>query len=590
MSYRNELSPAPLPTPGDQLNDREFRDLLTFNAEDGRIWLADRRMMLMDVAGFAAIRQQLIDTNGVEAARRFLTTTGFHAGVADAELLRRRWPNDATRQRATSHPFLGITRIQPVTVKQDPLDGRVLEGEWIWQHCVEADAQIQAYGLGTYPACWMEVGYAVGFSSRSRGSLLLFREVACRSMGSPVCRVIGKSADQWSPLDREETLSYLDVPLGAKHKRRRANRSAQPPETVALAPRATGKSRDIVGRSAALKAALELLHSVAETDATVLITGESGVGKELFTQRLHSLSRRAHRPFVAVNCAAIPDTLIEAELFGVERGAFTGATHSRPGRFERAAGGTLFLDEVVSLNPVSQAKLLRALQEGEVERIGSTKSTKVDVRVVAATNASLSVAVEENRFREDLFFRLNVFPIHLPPLRERRDDIPALLEHYLDHFNRRHGKSVPGITHAAMDALLQYPYPGNIRELENLVERAVILAKSAPIDRAHLFAGGEILHSSLLSLDAHGKLRPLDTRPSAPTAITDLSEQMDALAGRVFAADGTEPTVRWPQLQARLASAVCGLALQKTAGNISAAARLLGMERHQLAYHLRKDR
>src|SRR5262249_4242715 len=152
---------------------------------------------------------------------------------------------------------------------------------------------------------------------------------------------------------------------------------------------------------------------------------------------LHNLSKRARGPLVAVNCAAIPETLIESELFGVERGAFTGATHSRPGRFERAAGGTLFLDEVALLNHVSQAKLLRALQEGEIERVGGTKPIKVDVRVVAATNISLSAAVEERRFRDDLFFRLNVFPIHLPPLRERRDDIPGLLQHYLRHFNER---------------------------------------------------------------------------------------------------------------------------------------------------------
>lgn len=183
--------------------------------------------------------------------------------------------------------------------------------------------------------------------------------------------------------------------------------------------------------SAALRAAYHMLERVAATKAAVLFAGESGTGKELFANALHELSRRANKPFVAINCAAIPDTLVEAELFGVERGAYTGATSSRAGRFERASGGTLFLDEIASLSLVAQGKLLRAVQEGEIERVGGSNARSVDVRVVAATNVDLRAEVEARRFREDLFFRLNVFPIDLPPLRDRRDDIPLLMDHFL---------------------------------------------------------------------------------------------------------------------------------------------------------------
>jgi two-component system, NtrC family, response regulator HydG len=203
---------------------------------------------------------------------------------------------------------------------------------------------------------------------------------------------------------------------------------------------------EMVGVSSAFKAACHMLTRVAPTKASVLFTGESGVGKEMFASTLHRISPRAAKPFVAVNCAAIPDALVESELFGVERGAFTGASVSRAGRFERADGGTLFLDEIGTLSLVAQGKLLRALQEGEVERVGGTRTIKVDVRVVAATNVDLRDAVKAGRFREDLFYRLNVYPIHLPPLRERREDIPLLMSHFLHLYGRTHGRKLAGYT------------------------------------------------------------------------------------------------------------------------------------------------
>ena len=232
----------------------------------------------------------------------------------------------------------------------------------------------------------------------------------------------------------------------------------------------------IVGRSAALEAVLEKVERVAPTGSTVLIEGETGTGKELIARAIHNLSPRCGRPFVKVNCAAIPLDLLESELFGHEKGAFTGAIAQRIGRFEMANGGTLFLDEVGDIPPALQPKLLRVLQEREFERLGSGRTISVDVRVVSATNRNLIELVAEKRFRDDLYYRLNVFPIAMPPLRERHEDIPALVTHFVGIFGRRVGKSIDRIPPETMKAFTSYPWPGNIRELQNLVERSVILS------------------------------------------------------------------------------------------------------------------
>jgi formate hydrogenlyase transcriptional activator len=233
---------------------------------------------------------------------------------------------------------------------------------------------------------------------------------------------------------------------------------------------------EIVGDSAALRRALEQVEAVAPTDATVLVLGETGTGKELVARALHELSPRHDRTFVKLNCAAIPTGLLESELFGHEKGAFTGAISQRVGRFELAHQGTLFLDEVGDIPPELQPKLLRVLQEQELERLGSTRTVRVDVRLVAATNCDLARMVADGRFRSDLYYRLNVFPIALPPLRERRDDIPKLVRHFTQHFARRMGRRIEDIPLGVMEALSRYSWPGNIRELQNVIERAVILS------------------------------------------------------------------------------------------------------------------
>lgn len=233
----------------------------------------------------------------------------------------------------------------------------------------------------------------------------------------------------------------------------------------------------IVGRSQKMKDVLETVAMVAPTEASVLILGESGTGKELIANALHLGSNRSDKRFIKVNCAALPETLLESELFGHEKGAFTGAVGRRAGRFELADGGTIFLDEIGEMTPATQAKLLRVLQEREFEPLGSSRTVKVDIRIITASNRVLKDEVRKGTFREDLFYRLNVVPINLPPLRDRKEDVPLLIEHFLKIYNEKNGRSLQGFHPRALDALMRYPWPGNIRELENVVERAVILTR-----------------------------------------------------------------------------------------------------------------
>jgi DNA-binding NtrC family response regulator len=266
------------------------------------------------------------------------------------------------------------------------------------------------------------------------------------------------------PFSDEDLLDAVQQGI-ARDRRARRDRTETPQHDL----------QELVGTSAALKSALKQVEVVSSTDSTVLLLGETGTGKELIARAIHSLSSRSDRPFVKLNCAAIPSGLLESELFGHERGAFTGAVVQRIGRFELAHKGTLFLDEIGDIPLELQPKLLRVLQEQEFERLGSTRTQRVDVRVVAATNRDLSAMVGEKQFRGDLYFRLNVFPIKIPPLRERVEDIPLLVRHYVERYAQRMNKDIETIPDDAMQALCGYPWPGNVRELQNFIERAVIL-------------------------------------------------------------------------------------------------------------------
>jgi transcriptional regulator with PAS, ATPase and Fis domain len=244
--------------------------------------------------------------------------------------------------------------------------------------------------------------------------------------------------------------------------------------------------QDIVSRSKAIAKLLNILPDVAQSDATVLIQGESGTGKELFATAIHNTSPRKKGPFIAVNCGALPETLLESELFGYKQGAFTDAKKDKPGRFKLAEGGTLFLDEIGDLSKGTQVKLLRVLEQKEYEPLGSTHKERADVRIVSATHRDLFSLVNKGEFREDFFYRLNVMKLEIPALRKRKEDIPLLVDHFINKFNEKTGKSIRGVANGAMKRILRYEYPGNVRELENVLEHAFILCKGAEIRTSHL--------------------------------------------------------------------------------------------------------
>jgi Nif-specific regulatory protein len=284
-----------------------------------------------------------------------------------------------------------------------------------------------------------------------------------------------------------------------------------------------------------------MVAQVAPSDATVLITGESGTGKELVASEIHRQSKRAKQAFIKVNCAALPESIIESELFGHEKGAFTGALNQRKGRFELAQGGTIFLDEIGDLSPQIQVKLLRVLQEREIERVGGNQPIKVDVRLIAATNRNLEADIKNGRFREDLFYRLNVFPIHIPPLRERKSDIILLADFFAEKYAQKNGKLIKRISSPALDLLSSYHWPGNVRELENCIERAIILSTDNVIHSYHL----------------------------PPSLQSAQSTQ-------------TEPTTTLEAALSRLEKELIIEALKITGGNMAAAARRLGITERQM--------
>lgn len=331
--------------------------------------------------------------------------------------------------------------------------------------------------------------------------------------------------------------------------------------------------RAMVGSSKPLQELQNLIECVARTDATVLVHGETGTGKELISHAIVDASPRRNKPFIKVNCAAVSETLIESEFFGHERGAFTGATERRIGRFELADGGTLLLDEISEISLPLQAKLLRVLQEQEFERVGGTKSIKVDVRVIATTNRDLLESVKKGEFREDLYYRLNVFPLQSCPLRERHEDIPQLANHFLETFTRKHGVNIPGFSDAALELLTEHPWPGNVRELQNTIERAVILTPS-----------GKQVAPSALPLPPADKPRSPDPAP----ALTLPGTPPEAPGPIPF--EFSSETASPPRLLAEIEKTHILKTLHKTRGNRTLAAKIMGISIRTLRNKLNQYR
>ena len=547
-------------------SDADLRRMVHFSAGDGRIWLAGQRMVLVHAAALGALRRELMQTIGREQTRRLLLRAGYASGERDAALARQVRGDASTFDMFAVGPQLhmleGAVQVTPEQFELN-VEAGTFHGVFRWDHSWEVETHVRDFGPQDEPVCWMLLGYASGYTSAFMGRPTLFKEVACSACGHAHCRIEGRPLAEWPDAEamaRDYAADSLIVRLEDLQSQVDTLRSTLQPDDE-LGP--------LIGRSKAFGAAAELVRKVAGTQVTVLLTGETGVGKERFARALHAMSARAAKPFVAVNCAALPGELIESELFGAEKGAFTGAGAARPGRFERADGGTLMLDELGELPLAAQSKLLRVLQHGEIERLGSTQTRKVDVRVIAATNVDLQAAVAAGRFRSDLMYRLNVYPIRIPPLRERVDDIEPLAAHLLQRFCALHGKRVAGFTDRALDAMRRHPWPGNVRELENLIERGVILASAGePVDVSELF-------------------------PSLPAALVTVTVNA---AGQLESSPPHSAGVLFDQVLAEgfglesLEDALIQEAVQRAGGNLAAAARTLGLTRPQLSYRLQRSR
>jgi DNA-binding NtrC family response regulator len=482
------------------LEHLRLTEILDFRPAQGVIRLHEQRVVILSTAALGLLRKELIDTLGRETARRVMLRFGYADGYHDAVSLRDRsnWssPLDGLRAGVILHRLEGIVHAEITRVDTDETSGK-FDAEVIWRNSYVAEQHVHHAGKSEEPICWSLIGYASGYASACFGREIYYNEIECVAQGHAHCSVVGKDAPSWGDQLPQLRSDFQSGDLGPEVERlrtvvhERAKELDRREHVVAKRERELNLLRERVAQmaarkhfvagSASMQQVLEFAARVAPLDTTVLVQGESGTGKEFIVRLIHDQSSRASGPFISVNCAALTETLLESELFGHVRGAFTGAVRDKPGLFEVANGGTLFLDEIGEVAPTVQAKLLRALQEREIRRVGGERNLKVNARVVAATNRDLRTAVEAGSFREDLFFRLSAFVIEVPPLRERREDIPVLVHDFVGRASAQMKKDVDAVSAGAMNALMSYHWPGNVRELEHAIERAVILTQGTTI-------------------------------------------------------------------------------------------------------------
>lgn len=554
-----------------QLHYSDFKDLteqIHFHSTEGKIWFGEQRMLLMNLTSLAAFRREIVNSMGIERAKGFFLRLGYLSGLKDAELARKLRPDcseiDIFLAGPQLHSLKGMVKVVPLEIDLDQETGDFY-GRLEWIDSWEVEICQTELGQMKEPACWVLLGYACAYTSSFMGREIIFREVSCRGCGDETCMIEGKPAEQWP--DAAEFSRYFKADPIIEEL---YDLQEQLTSLRSTLQRQQGQYYGI-GQSSSYNKVCKMIDKAAQGKVSVLLLGETGVGKEIIAKSVHLRSERSDGPFVAVNCAAIPPDLIEAELFGVEKGAYTGANQSREGRFERADGGTIFLDEVIELTPRAQATLLRVLQEGELERVGDNRTRKVNVRVIAATNESLEKAVDDSRFRADLFYRLNVFPVNIPPLRERLEDLPLLASHFLAKFHAQYEKKTLGLSDKALELCMQYHWPGNIRELENVIERGVILTdNNESISQDALF------------------VTPPPVAEQTPAEHIDVQGNMRA-AGAHSTGSWSDYIIEEGISLDQVEETLMKQAMEQANQNVSKAARLLGLTRPALAYRLKKS-
>ena len=496
--------------------DLDLRELLELDPEGGVIRFAGQRALLLDAVAMGLLRKYLVENFGLTAARAVLTQFGFAHGWRMAEAMQTefKWDKAEERRKAGTriHALQGLFRVEPGSDEPQSKRGMSLAASY------EAEQHLLHFGRSDTPACWTICGLTSGYISQTTGKEIYVLEDQCLGKGGAICHLVGRTREEWGEEHAQDLRFFepirlkecLDVSLHrvtetlkvTERKLREHHRAL-----IRVAPDVEAPL-GIVAKSPAMRQLVDLARRVAKVDSTVLITGESGSGKERVARLLHEESARAAGPFIAVNCGAITETLLESELFGHARGAFSGATQDRPGLFEAANSGTLLLDEVGEISAGMQVKLLRALQEREIRRVGENKSRKVDVRILAATNRDLAEGVASGAFRQDLYYRLKVVELHVPPLRERREDVLPLARVLLAGSALWMKRKFSGLAPGAADQLLRYEWPGNVRELENTMERAVALAPGSRVELEDL--PEEVRQAFPRPVATMGRVRPLD--------------------------------------------------------------------------------
>jgi two-component system, NtrC family, response regulator HydG len=473
-----------------RVEDLDLKELLELDPGGGMVHFAGQRALIFDAVSQGLLRKELIDSYGERIARGILSRFGYIHGRRLAETLKNKfkWDSELDYQRAGCwiYALQGLFMLAPSNSSTFGIEGGT------WRVSYEAEQHLLLKGRSDKPVCWNLCGLISGYLSFAMDKKVYALEDKCVGMGDTACHVMIKSEEEWGKVAGGELAVFKRVGIDealrdvTTNLKRAENELREKKRKLAVIAKIEDDPTALLARSPEMSKLMELAKSIAAIDSTVLISGESGTGKERVARFVHDHSAHVDGPFIAVNCGAITETLLESELFGHARGAFTGATVDRPGLFEAANGGTLFLDEVGEITLPMQVKLLRAIQEREIRRVGENKSRPIKVRIVSATNKSLKVEVTEKRFREDLYYRLNVVELAVPALRQRREDILPLARLLLAEAALQMKRSVDGLTAPAADLLVSYHWPGNVRELANAMERAVAVAKANRVDVADL--------------------------------------------------------------------------------------------------------
>ena len=513
-----------------RVEDLNISELVEFDPEDGTIRFAGQRALIFDATAKGNLRKELVDHFGISTARAMLTRFGFVQGwrMAEASQDLFKWEQEEDWHAACGriHMLSGLFCLGPGSPGSLTKEGLTLTSSY------EAEQHLAHLGQSDGTVCWTICGIISGYLSRAVGKEIFVLEDRCMGRGDAACHLLGRTLEEWGDKRAEElsfyrlenlstwiepSLHQITVNLKATERRLRDKRRA----LARVAPEVPDPL-GMVTRSAAMRRLVDLTKRVAQVDSTVLITGESGTGKERIAHLIHEESARSTGPFIAVNCGAITESLLESELFGHARGSFTGATQDRVGFFEAAIGGTLLLDEIGDVSTGMQVKLLRVLQEREIRRVGETRSRPVNVRVLAATNRELTADIAEGRFRKDLYYRLNVVQLHVPSLRDRRDDLLPLARILLAEAASRFKRRVSGLSPRAADQLLRYDWPGNVRELENAMMRAVALGRGNMIELDDL---PEEVRQAVPTPSLNGPVRALEEiEKDYILAVLDLNE------------------------------------------------------------------